>query len=472
MKITHKALCVLLSVFLLLPFASCKGSESGDPTEKDGTESTTTAEEQEEIIRPSIGNPSALGAESDENSILPTISINTDSGGMIWTKNYEGASVSVSDASLDECNFEDLRAEIKCRGNFSFGTDKKSYRIRFEEKINLFNQGRGPARSWVLLAEHCDQSFLRNHLTFAMANLLDNIAYVSSSSFVHLVINGQPQGIYHLAEQHQVQKNRVNINEDPEVIDTDYFIEWDAYAGEGGEEYGVEWFYCEENKFLVKSDSMTAEKCSFLQDYFQRAYSAIKSGKEKDIKEYIDIGSFIDMYILQETVKNIDVGWSSFFLVKEAGGKISCTCPWDFDLAFGNDERLDNGGYEKLYVGGSDAGKRVDLSQDNEWFLYLMKNTWFVDLVIERWNEVSSDMKDMALGEAERIFTCFGDEIAGNFDIWRIFGRKVNMEPWQIRELNTYEKHVKYLINWVTSRFEWMEDYFSNPDTKYQTTEY
>ncbi len=463
----YRIIVILLLFSLLAPLISCHKNNDSQETEPE------TVTDDEPIEENKIGNPSAFGAQSDEESTLPTISIITDGGGMIMSKDYQGATVSVSGAVYDECNFESLTAQIKCRGNFTFSVEKKSYRIKFDEKINLFNQGRGPAKSWVLLAEHCDQSFLRNHLTFSLATLLDKIAYVSSSSFVHLEINGIPQGIYHLAEQHQVQENRVNINEDPEIVDTDYFIEWDAYAGDEGLEYGVYWFNCEGNNFLVKSSYMTPEKCGFLQQYFLKTSNALISGDRTNIEKYINIDSFVDMYILQETVKNIDVGWSSFFLVKSANGKISCTCPWDFDLSLGNDYRLDDGAYENLYVGNSEYAlghRRLD--QGNEWFCYLMQNQWFVDIVIDRWNEVYPAMQELAISEIDRILTCFGDEIAGNFDIWQIFGRRVNEEPWQIVELDTYEKHVLYLRAWINNRFEWLKSYFENDDTKYQTTEY
>lgn len=463
-----RAVCLILCIiFVFAVFSSCA---SKTPNEE------TTPEEEPAPVKKVYGNPSALGAESDENSSLPTIAIVTDSGKAIKTKEYEGASVSVTGAVSDEWDFSDLRAQVKCRGNYTYSnTEKKSYRIRFDDKINLFDQGEGEARSWVLLAEHCDQSFLRNHIAFAMAKKLTNISYSSSSSFVSLTINGKNQGIYHVVEQHQVGKYRVNINEDPEIVDTDYFIEWDAYADSDGI-YGIDFFYAGMNKFIVKSNNMTEDKWTFLSDFFGNADSALADGEESRVREYIDVDSFVDMYILQEVMKNIDVGWSSFFFIKHAGGTISCTCPWDFDLAAGNDGRLDNGSYEGLYVGNPEYvlfGGRNRLDQGNEWFAYLMMKTWFVDLVIARWNEVKGDLQDTAIGEIDRINTCFADDIATNFKVWsRLFGSKINQEPNQIRKLDTYPKHVAYLREWMVNRFEWLDGYFSNDSTKYLTTEF
>lgn len=460
-----KSICLLL-VFVLAVFSSCASSKQNEDS----------AEPEPVEEKKVYGNLSALGAESDENSSIPTISIVTDSGKAVTKKVYEGAAVSASGAVSDEWDFSDLRAQVKCRGNYTYSsTEKKSYRVRFDDKINLFNQGDGKARSWVLMAEHCDQSFLRNHIAFAMAKKLTNISYSSSSSFVHLIINGKDQGIYHVVEQHQVGKHRVDINEDPEIVDTDYFIEWDKYADSDGI-YGINWFYAGENKFIVKSDAMSEAKCSFLSDFFNNANEAIAGGDESEIRKYLNVDTFVDMYILQEVMKNIDVGWSSFFFVKSAGGTISCTCPWDFDLAAGNDARLDNGSYEGLYVGNPEYvlfGGRKRLDQGNEWFAYLMMRTWFVDLVTARWDEVKGDMQDTAISEIDRISTCFADDIETNFKAWpRLFGSKINQEPDQIRALDTYQKHVAYLREWMVNRFTWLDNYFSDDSSKYLTTEF
>lgn len=454
----------LALIFIAAALIGCAGKKENPAAEGEVTEEA----------KKQIGNPSALGADAEESSTLPTIKIVSESGKPIKKKEYEGATVSAEGATEEEQNFSSLHAEVKCRGNYTFtGTKKKSYRVKFDEKINLFGQGSGKAKSWVLMAEHCDQTFMRNHIAFAMANLLDGIEYVSSSSFVHLYINDEYQGIYHVVEQHQVGKSRVNINEDPAVTDTDYFIEWDAYAGEDGI-CGVNWFYVSENKFLVKSDNMTEDKCTFLSNYFNEAYAALQSGKQSDVEKYLDLPSFVDMYILHEISKNIDVGWSSFFFVKKAGGKISCTCPWDFDLAFGNDERLDSGSAEGMYVGNSEYafGWWNRLDQGNEWLCYLMRQKWFVDMVVSRWNEKAKELQDCATGEIDRIYNCFADEIEKNFDVWNIWGQKINQEPRQIRDLHTYKEHVDYLRDWVNDRFKWMDDYFKDEKTKYQTTEY
>jgi spore coat protein CotH len=454
--------CLLLCLLFLLPaFTACQ-SASDKKEEGEGSQSTDTTTETKKVV----GNPSAFGNESDPDSVLPTLYLTTGDGEEIDTKDYRATTVSVRDAADEQFNVTDLSAQVRCRGNYTYtSTEKKSYHLKFDEKINLLGQDTGKARSWVLLAEHCDQSFLRNHIAFAMATVLDRISYVSSSSFVVLYVNGEYQGVYHLIEAHQVQANRVAIEEDPDTVDTNYLIELDYYASG---KRNVDYFTVDNVKYGIKSDYNTRARCTFLTEFFEKAWEAVQSGEQSEIEQYLDIGSFVDMYLLQEIAKNIDVGWSSFFLIKQAGGTIACTWPWDFDLAFGNDERLDSGSYEGLYVGNSSYSWWFD--QSNQWFTELMSNKWFVDLVSERLNEVGETMENLAISEIDRITECFSDQMEANFELWPIFGQKINQEPEAIRNLSSYSEHTAYLRNWVIHRFEWLTDYF-NGDSKYETTE-
>ncbi len=459
---------VLLLLLLALLLAACGSAAGTVATDTvadtgDGTaepvESTADTVAETTEPRPTVGNPSSLFYPSQEADSLPILSIDTGNIPVTSREEYVSASVSARGTLDDDLfGFEGLSGQVRCRGNYTYtGTAKKSYRLKFDEKINLFGQGAGSAKSWVLMAEHCDQSFLRNHLAFGIASKLSNISYVSSSSFVKLYLNGDYQGIYHLAEQHQVGEYRVNIQEDPAEVDTDYLIERDSYADEDGWE-GVNWFRVDGTKYLVKSDNMTGEKCAFLEDYFYEVQDALRSGERIRVARYIDLASFIDTYLLQALTKNIDVGYSSFFMVKKAGGVLYFTCPWDFDLAFGNDKRLDNGAPEGLYV-----GAKSDLYQEHEWFYLLFNETWFCNMVRSRWNAVKADLLSVA-EEIDRITAHFGDDMATNFEVWPFPRRSVNQEPAAILRLKSYPEHTAYLKTWFLARFDFLDALFNSEE--------
>lgn len=478
MRVGMKTKCLLLICSLLLTMLLVACGESVVTTENmqettpastettapatEGKTPTTTLSHVTEAPKPAVGNPSAIGYPSSEGDTLPILSIKTENGEEITSRDvYINATISASGTLDDETyGFRDLTTEVRCRGNYTFtATEKKSYRLKFTEKINLFGQGYGPAKSWVLLANHCDQSFLRNHLAFTMGRQLSNISYCTSSSFVKLYVNDAYLGIYQVAEQHQVNKYRVNINEDPNTVDTDYLIERDSYAKDDCT-LGLDYFQIDRTKYRVHSDYMTEEKCSFIQSYFEKAQDAVENGSRVSVKRYIDIDSFVDTMILQALMKNTDVGYSSFYMVKKAGDKIYFTCPWDFDLALGNDERLDNGKVDGLYV-----GVKSDMSQEHEWFYLLMNEKWFCDLVLARWNEVKEKLYDAALFEIDRMLLCFEDDMSSNFTVWtKVFGRQINKEPRAIRALRSYKAHVEYLRNWFTQRYTYLDELFNSDE--------
>lgn len=454
---TFTAVLCLLTLTAVILLTGC--TEPADSTQaSSGTLSSSVSTQEEPDVTLPVGNPSSLFAQSDKSSTLPVINIFTDSGEEIVSKDeYIRAGISVSGTAYDDLYaFDEKGADVRCRGNYTYtGMEKKSYRIKFDEKINLFGQGRGEAKSWVLLANHCDQTFLRNHAAFAIAHLLDNIPYCSSSSYVKLYINGEYRGIYEVAEQHQVHEARVDIDEDPSVIDTDYLIERDSYAGDEGT-YGVDYFIVNRVPYLVKSDYMTEEKCAFLSDFIEKAHEAIRLGVKEEIEEYIDLPSFIDTFILQATMKNTDVGYSSFFMVKKAGGQLYFTCPWDFDLALGNDGRLDAGRPDGLYV-----GKKSNMDQEHEWFYLMMNHRWFCDMLRQRWNEVKEDIFGVK-DELRRIYDCFADEMETNFEVWDIFGKRINQEPIQIIRLSSYKEHFDYLVSWFEKRCDYLDSIFDS----------
>lgn len=68
-----------------------------------------------------------------------------------------------------------------------------------------------------------------------------------------------------------------------------------------------------------------------------RFHNAVKAGDREAVDALADIPSIIDMFLLEEFSKERDAGFASFYLIKEPGGKLRFSCPWDFDLSLGND---------------------------------------------------------------------------------------------------------------------------------------
>lgn len=385
---------------------------------------------------------------------FPVLAIDTKNEREINSRDiYVDATVTVSGAANDEYNIDAVAAKIRGRGNATWNImDKKSYRLQLAEKANLLGQDTGAAKTWVLLANHCDQSMLRSRMAFVLGNILDGIECSSSVSFVDLYLNGRYIGVYLLCEQVEVQKQRVDIKESAD-INSGYLVELDHY-NEGKE--GVDYFMVSGLPYSIISNTKLPDQVTYVKNYITSVEDAVKSGVRANFEAVADVASCVDMYIIQEFMKNIDVGWSSFFMyIKEGGGKLYFGPPWDFDIAAGNDERLDNGGWKSLYVGSDSYG----FDQSSRWYIELMKTKWFADEVRQRWNYARDAIK-AAIDEAESIGKTYRGAFDRNYDRWIIFGQRINQEPLQVMALDSYTEHLDYFIKWCTNRLEWMDGYF------------
>lgn len=385
---------------------------------------------------------------------LPVLAVDTENGRAIDSRDrYVKAGVSVSGAS-SAYNAAGIPAMIRGRGNATWEMDKKSYRLQFDEKINLLGTDTGAAKTWVLQANHCDQSMLRNRTAFMLGLILDGIECSSSSAFVDLYLNGRYNGVYLLCEQVEVQENRVNIKETAET-DSGYLIELDRYY-EGIE--NTDHFWVNDLPYSVISDTKLPEQIESMKKTVGAVEDAILSGDRSGFESLADTASCVDMYLIQEFMKNIDAGWSSFFMyIKGNGGKLFFGPPWDFDIAAGNDHRLDNGGWEGIYVGDGSYG----FTQSNRWFTELMKTEWFGDAVRQRWPAAREIIRD-AIDEAETAGKQHTPAFNRNYDRWIIFGQRINMEPEHIMALGSYTEHLDYFIAWCENRLLWLDGYFTN----------
>ena len=390
----------------------------------------------------------------EENKELPVFKIETENHAAIESKEiYVNATLDIENA--DEYNDSNLSLGIRGRGNYSWsGTEKKSYRIKFDSKYQPVGQGKGKCKSWTLLAVHCDKSLLRTDAAFYFASKLNNLPFTSSSSFVELYLNDEYQGVYQLCDQIQVNKYRVDIDDTGDEEDIGYLIELDKNASE-------DVIYSNRGlSFEVKSDYQNQAQLNYITNYINQCETAIYSKDQESISNLIDIPSMVDAYIVEELTKNLDVGWGSFYYTKPKGGKLSFGPVWDFDLSSGNADS-DTGdfkfsSYRYTYVGNSYFKSYM---QQHTWYLQLRKTTWFNDLIKNRWKEVKGYAFDM-VNHIDYMRDTYSKEFNHNFEKWDIFDQRINREPGTIMAIKSFDEQVDYLIDWFNNRIEWLSDYY------------
>ncbi len=398
----------------------------------------------------------AIFEETDEST--PALYINTADGKAVRSdQRTVDFTLTVTGLPRRYC-LKEATGQIKTRGNASLGWPKLSYTIRLDQKVKLCGLGEGKNRNWVLISNHCDQSLMRNYLAFWLQAQMDGIPWSPDCRMVDVYLNGEYVGNYMLIEKVTTGPSRIDIEnyEDTENLRADFLLELDQYANKSGEK-GLTWFTARGYPYEIRGeDNITKARCDYVDEWVTSAWDVICDGNEREIRKILNVESVVDSYIVAELTKNIDCGWSSFFLYRK-DGVLYLGPAWDFDLAMGNDMRLDDGSYRRLY-----AAVERGFTQQNRWYIELMEHDWFKKLVVERWNELwDAGLFEKLIEEYDRAYAMNYESFEHNFERWPIFGQRLNQEPDSIRALGSVEEHRGVLREWLINRAAWLNDTFN-----------
>ncbi len=382
---------------------------------------------------------------------LPILHIDTETGGDVRSKTeYIGATLSVSNTDA-EYYLDGLDMQIRGRGNKTWEYEKKSYKLKLSEKQSLLGLGEGKAKKWVLLANVCDQSLLRNYVALLMAGAMPSGVWSPASTSVEVYLNGSYHGVYLLCEEIDVNKNKVNIPEDLTGAgskDIGFLVEISGNPKSPS-------FKCNDRSYQIHSDLSTDageayEQQLFIEEYIRSAWDAVCAGNKDEIAKLIDLDSMVSAYLVEEIMKNLDCGYDSFYLYRQPGGKLTFGPLWDFDNALGNaDEGTEN--YYDLYVAYDER------FQSNPWLYTAMEQDWFRTRVVKMWDDTKSVREMMAptvLSAGKAGYNSF----CRNFARWNLFGRTWNRETEQITSLKTYTAHYEFLAQWINQRLDWLDE--------------
>lgn len=393
-------------------------------------------------------------------------------------------------------------AQIRVRGNSSAAPSKGAptdsnrekypnesypYKIKFEEKENLFGLNSGNKfKDWVLLEMPSGRP-LENIYAFSLAQVLHGGKYYASDAcLVHVYLNGNYMGMYTLCEQSEAKKNRVNVNEPKEGYtgtDIGYFIEIDNYADSQSNDKPYFRLYHEkavvtdiqgvERKlkhklYTIHSDITSDEQQAFIKNYldsvFKIIYEAVEhqrylsfdenwqlvEGKYNSSKECIaavmDLDSVVCSYLVEEITLDVDRGEGSFYMAvdfseKSKYEKLTFLCPWDFEWGYFGAGTFPNKQYA-LFAAAFDNMFYEPNGDDrsNPWFILLIKEEWFREMVCEKWEYF---YEDGALTGLEVELEEYSEK--GKNDI--VLGRKIT---W----LNDYMN----LVSLCRKRIDWLND--------------
>jgi len=229
-----------------------------------------------------------------------------------------------TDASYDEAVSIFESATVKYRGKTSYSASKKSYNFKLEEAASLLGMDSG--KKWSLIANPFDKSLLRQELGFKIGEILD-LPYTTQCEFVELWFNGVYKGVYMLVTP--VTDGRLDLDTD----NGDFILECEYDREESGVTYietGLDIRYA-----LDTPDDASDEQVESITNTINAIESAIRTCDHSIYEQYIDVDSFVNMFIAQEIIKNVDYSFhSTRYFYKN--GKLYAGPLWDLDLTMGN----------------------------------------------------------------------------------------------------------------------------------------
>jgi len=372
------------------------------------------------------------------------------------------------ESEIEGFSFSDVAVRIRGRGNSTwwFGEEKRPLRLRFTPPRELLNSGTAH-RDWILLANHFDRSLLRNHTALHLGSLLSGLDNTPRSNFIHLYVNGEYVGVYQLTDERNLDIGRTPLVLDPNPEISEYMLEMDGRLRYEPDEEWISWVRVNGYPYEIRfpdDDLSTDAHIAYVYDYLSRVSHAIRSGNFRAIENLIDIPSFVDFFLVQEFVKNPDVGWSSVFMTIRGQGeerRLVMGPLWDFDIGAGNSYYMAEGRWAtEIEQGYSPYG--LTAATRNYWFREAMQIPQLATIVAERWQEISGNEVYQTIRHIEEVASQFAADFERNFERHQIMGTRLWQEPQEIVDILTFEGQVEHLVDWLERRATWLDEHFSN----------
>ena len=363
---------------------------------------------------------------------------------------------------------------LRLRGNSTQAMPKKPYAIKLDDGAEIL--GMPKHKRWVFLANWLDRTMLRNDIAFYLARQTG--AWAPNGTPVELVLNGVHVGNYFLCEQIKIDENRVNIadvkvsklsaqTEAAAGAELGYLLECDQAADETEIYFQVTSpvpFY------VYIKDPGDAQSgtvgYSYIKNYFSNIGAAIKGKDWGTVTSLIDYQSFADHWLFSEITENQESKHpKSFYMNKDAGGKLKAGPAWDYDWGtFIEQSKIGNSAHGET---SSTAGeiKNGYTMRYTMWYKYLFDDPNFVAVVKARWATLKSSFST-SLTYLDQRAALVKTSDAYNHAMWPIEGMIVSSGyrygfPNLDEQLSHDDAIARMRAN-ISARIEWLDTQINN----------
>jgi hypothetical protein len=443
----------------------------------------------------SLSNPSF--APDPTNINLPTVNI--DTGGVPIADKVTEVPGTITIASgqtsyLPNSSDTDNTGTFKWHGTSTILMPKKPYHIKLNTSLDLLNtmglkcpyvtsSGKktcDKSKSYILLANYDDKTFLRDWAASALANAIPiGNGYLNSpadsptpsgtaalmpwaphSLFVEVYLNGVYEGNYQLIEEVKVDSHRVNITEltetdtAPADITGGYLLEFDDHHAEV-----YNWLTPHGLPIGIVDPDFTPDpeipqQTSYIQNYVDTAETALYSSNYTDPilgwRAYFDEASVVNFYIVNDVMGNVDGGAfnSSDYFYKNQNNPLLYFGPiWDFDVSSGNTN------YSSI------VNPTVPWTQHHAYYYQWFGDSGFVADLTTQWNTLQSNgVFTKWLASINTEAATLQQSQANNFGRWPMQGIMVWPNP---QASGSYAGELAYMTNWITLRIAYLDSLFN-----------
>lgn len=370
----------------------------------------------------------------------------------------------------DSPNDYDGLISIEIRGSSSQMFPKKSYALETQDAEGQNNNvsllGMPEENDWILHGPYTDKTLMRNAVVFELGEKLNR--YTPRRRYCELFINGDYRGVYMLMENIKRDENRVDIAtllpEDVEgnELTGGYILKIDKFTGDFSGGWQSPYSTVAGDNLYVQfhkpeMDELNAPQIAYIEDHITTFEDALAgpdfSDPELGYMPFIDVYSFIDLYLINELSKNID-GYrlsTYFFKQKDSnGGKIVMGPWWDYNLSLGNANYCEAAITEGFEVN-TDCGNTNPF-----WWERMLEDPTYRDLTRCRWEEYRSDgwSNESIHSTIDSLVTLLGDASARDHARWPRLGQWV----WPNSFVgDTYEEELDFMRNWIDDRLAWLD---------------
>lgn len=328
---------------------------------------------------------------------------------------------------------------------------------------------------WVLNASYNDRSFMRDFIAQNVAGRLGLLH--SKAKFVELIINDEYRGVYILMEKVKQGKNRVPISDlyptenAGDDVTGGYLLKIDKTSGSPSTSWKSNYTSgisatqkCEFQIEYPQYGIITQQQLIYIRDYINNWEKKLMTEDMNDPKasfrNYMDVSSFVNYFILNEVTRNVDGYRLSTYLYKDKeslGGKIKMGPAWDFNIAFGNADYLNGWKTDGfVYKAMENDGGKNDYWQVPFWWNKLIQDASFRKALATRWKTVRSSFlnTNTLFATIDSAQVALKDPLTRNFQKYPLMGKKI----WPNYYVGaTLSDEVNWLKNWIQGRLVWLD---------------